>query len=55
MLAANTALVENLDELQRKYTHSDQVIAAILSTVRELTDPLGRKSLAISITAHLDT
>jgi hypothetical protein len=39
LLASNTALARKLDELERKYQHHDQTIAAILLAIRELMQP----------------
>jgi hypothetical protein len=53
LLASNTALARKLDELERKYQHHDQAIAAILSALRELTHPPAPKRRGIGFTADL--
>jgi hypothetical protein len=54
LLAANSALARKLDELERKYQHHDEAIAAILSTLRELMHAPAPKRRAIGFTADLD-
>ena len=54
MLSSNTALARKLDELERKYEHHDQAIKAVLSAIRELTQPPRPKRRAIGFTADLD-
>jgi ORF6N domain len=54
LLAANSALARKLDELERKYKHHDDAIAAILSTLRELMHSPAPKRRAIGFTADLD-
>jgi hypothetical protein len=54
LLAANSALARQLDELERKYKHHDDAIAAILSTLRELMHAPAPKRRAIGFTADLD-
>jgi hypothetical protein len=54
LLASNTALARKLDELERKYQHHDEAIAAILSAIRELTNPPAPKRRGIGFTADLD-
>jgi len=53
LLASNTALARKLDELERKYRHHDQAITAILSAIRELTNPQPPKRRGIGFTAKL--
>jgi hypothetical protein len=50
----NTALARKLDELERKYRHHDEVITAILSAIRELTNPQAPKRRGIGFTANID-
>lgn len=51
LLTANSALARKLDELEKKYQHHDQAIAAILSAIRELTQPPAPKRRRIGFTA----
>jgi hypothetical protein len=53
MLASNAALARKLDELERKYKHHDEAIAAILSAIRELMNPPPSKRRPIGFTADL--
>jgi hypothetical protein len=53
LLASNTALARKLDELERKYKHHDDAITAILSAIRELTNPPLPKRRGIGFTADL--
>ena len=53
LLASNTALARKLDELERQYKHHDDAIAAILSAIRELTNPPLPKRRGIGFTADL--
>ena len=53
LLASNTALARKLDELERKYQHHDEAITAILSAIRELTNPPATKRRGIGFTADL--
>jgi hypothetical protein len=53
LLTSNTALARKLDELERKYQHHDEAITAILSAIRELTNPLAPKRRGIGFTADL--
>jgi len=53
LLASNTALARKLDELERKYQHHDDAIKAILSAIRELTNPPAPKRRPIGFTADL--
>ena len=53
LLVSNTALARKLDELERKYRHHDEAIAAILSAIRELTNPPPPKRRSIGFTADL--
>jgi ORF6N domain len=54
LLASNTALARKLDELERKYKHHDEAITAILSAIRQLTNPPQPKRRGIGFTANLD-
>lgn len=54
LLASNAALARKLDELERKYKHHDDAIAAILSAIRELMNPPAPKRRGIGFTATLD-
>jgi ORF6N domain len=54
LLASNTALARKLDELERKYQHHDEAITAILSAIRELTNPPAAKRRGIGFTANID-
>lgn len=51
LLAANSALACKLDELEKKYQHHDQAIAAILSAIRELAQPPEPRRRRIGFTA----
>jgi hypothetical protein len=53
LLASNTALTRKLDELERKYKHHDEAIAAILSAIRELMHPPAPKRRGIGFTADV--
>jgi hypothetical protein len=53
MLTSNSALARKLDELERKYQHHDEAIAAILSAIRELMNPPAPKRRGIGFTADL--
>lgn len=53
LLASNSALARKLDELERKYKHHDEAITAILSAIRELTNPPAHKRRGIGFTADL--
>jgi hypothetical protein len=53
ILDSNTTLARKLDELERKYRHHDQAITAILSAIRELTNPQPPKHRGIGFTAKL--
>ena len=53
LLASNTVLARKLDELERKYQHHDEAITAILSAIRELTNPPPPKRRSIGFTADL--
>ena len=55
LLASNIALARKLDDLERKYQHHDDTIAAILSAIRELMNPPAPKRRPIGFTANLDT
>jgi hypothetical protein len=52
-LVSNAALARKLDELERKYKHHDNAIAAILSAIRELMNPPAPKGRGIGFTAKL--
>ena len=54
LLASNTALARKLDELERKYQHHDEAITAILSAIRELTNPPPPKRRGIGFTADIE-
>jgi hypothetical protein len=54
ILASNTALARKLDELERKYKHHDEAITAILSAIRELTNPPPPKRRGIGFTPDLE-
>jgi hypothetical protein len=54
LLASNTALARKLDELERKYKHHDEAITAILSAIRELTNPPAQTRRGIGFTADLE-
>lgn len=54
LLASNTALARKLDELERMYQHHDEAITAILSAIRELTNPPAPKRRGIGFTANID-
>ena len=54
LLASHSALARKLDELERKYKYHDEAIAAILSAIRELTNPPQLKRRPIGFTANLD-
>jgi hypothetical protein len=53
LLASNTALSRKLDELDRKYRHHDDAIAAILSAIRELMNSPPPKRRGIGFTAKI--
>lgn len=53
LLVSNAALARKLDELERKYKHHDDAITAILSAIRELTNPPAPKRRSIGFTADL--
>jgi ORF6N domain len=55
LLTSNTALTRKLDELERKYKHHDDAIAAILSAIRELTNPPQPERRGIGFTANIET
>jgi ORF6N domain len=54
LLVSNAALARKLDELERKYQHHDEAIAAILSAIRELNDPQATKRRGIGFTADIE-
>lgn len=55
LLASNDALALQLDELERKYKHHDDAIAAILSAIRDLMSrPVG-KTRGIGFTADIES
>lgn len=54
LLVSNAALARKLDELERKYQHHDEAITAILSAIRELTNPPAAKRRGIGFTANID-
>ena len=53
LLASDTALARKLDELERNDRHHDKAITAILSAIRELTNPPAPKHRGIGFTADL--
>jgi len=53
MVATNATLARKLDELERKYKHHDEAIAAILSAIRRLTNPPTAKRRGIGFTADI--
>ena|SRR5581483_1231010 len=53
LVTSNTALARKLDELERKYQHHDEAITAILSAIRELTNPPPPKRRGIGFTADI--
>jgi hypothetical protein len=54
LLVSNSALARKLDELERKYKHHDEAISAILSAIRELTEPQATKRRGIGFTADIE-
>jgi hypothetical protein len=54
LLASNTELARRLDELQRTLDGHDEVIAAILSAIRELMSPPEPKRRGIGFTANVE-
>jgi hypothetical protein len=54
LLASNTALARKLDGLERRYQHHDEAITAILSAIRELTNPPAQKRRGVGFTANID-
>jgi hypothetical protein len=53
LLESNTALARKLDKLGRKYQHHDEAISAIISAIRELTNPPAPKRRSVGFTADL--
>lgn len=53
LLVSNAALARRLDELERKYKHHEEAITAILSAIRELTNPPAPRRRGIGFTADL--
>jgi hypothetical protein len=53
LLVSNAALARKLDELERKYRDHDEAITAILSAIRELTNPAPARQRSIGFTADL--
>jgi hypothetical protein len=53
LLASNTALARELNELEGKLKNHDEAITAILSAIRELMNPPAPKRRAIGFTADL--
>jgi ORF6N domain len=53
LLTSSSALSRKLDELEKKYRHHDEAIAAILSAIRELMHPPAPKRRGIGFTADL--
>ena len=50
-LAAHKGLAEKLDQLERKVGTHGRAIVSILATIRQLTEPAGRKPRAIGFRA----
>jgi len=53
LLDSNTAPARKLYELEGEYQHHDEAVAAILSAIRELTNPPAPKRRPIGFTADL--
>jgi hypothetical protein len=53
LLASDATLARKLDELERKYQHHDEAIAAILSAIRELMNPPEPKRRPIGFTMDI--
>lgn len=53
LMASNAALARKLDELERKYKHHDEAIAAILSAIRKAMNPPVQKRRGIGPTADI--
>lgn len=54
VLATNSALADQLDELERKYRRHDKAIVAMLSAIRQLMNPPLPKPRGIGFTAKID-
>jgi hypothetical protein len=54
LFASGTILAQKLNELEQKLNNHDEAIAAILSAIRELTNPFPPKRRAIGFTADLE-
>ena len=54
LLASNKQLAHQVDELERKYKHHDKAIAAMLSAIRQLMNPLPEKRRGIGFTANVE-
>jgi ORF6N domain len=54
LLASNKSLVQKLNELEHKLKNHDGTIAAILSAIRELTNPPASERRGIGFTANID-
>ncbi|MFO1406520.1 MAG: ORF6N domain-containing protein [Steroidobacteraceae bacterium] len=53
LLVSNAALARKLAELERKYKHHDDAIAALLSAIRALVNPPAPKRRGIGFTADI--
>ena len=53
LLVSNAALARKLDELERKYKHHDDAIAALLTAIRALMNPPAPKRRGIGFTADI--
>jgi hypothetical protein len=54
LLATGTTLAQKFNELEQRLNNHDEAIAAILSAIRELTNPPLPKRRAIGFTADLE-
>ena len=54
VLATNSALADQLDELERKYRRHEKAIVAMLSAIRQLMNPPLPKPRGIGFTAKID-
>jgi hypothetical protein len=54
LLASNAELARKLNELERKLEGHDEAITAILSAIRELTDPPPQRRRGIGFTTDLE-
>ncbi len=53
LVASNKALAHQLDALERKYRHHDRAIAAMISAIRNLMQPVPPKRRGIGFTADV--